>query len=130
MPASVKDDYAKAIGRAIAEARSERGMTQRDLQRAVGNSKTAVSNWERGVSAPTVQNLRELCKVLKVTPQRLLIMSEPGARTKSGGHGATARDLASQLAELRHAAQEVVPDLMKALGDAEKKARSLAGDET
>jgi len=75
MPASVSEEYRRAIGSAIKQARKERGMSQDALRRAVGNSKNAVSNWERGKSAPTTESLRDLCRVLDVTPQRLLVMN-------------------------------------------------------
>lgn len=37
-------------GRLIEQMRKEKNMTQADLADAVGVSKQAVSNWERGVS--------------------------------------------------------------------------------
>ena len=129
MPASVSEEYRRAIGSAIKQARKERGMSQDALRRAVGNSKNAVSNWERGKSAPTTESLRELCRVLDVTPQRLLVMNGTAPTGGVPERATAARELADQLADLSGVAQRVVPDLMGALVDAEQKARRLAGEQ-
>jgi len=132
MPASVSEEYRRAIGSAIKKARKERGMSQDALRLAVGNSKNAVSNWERGVSAPTAESLRALCRALDVTPQRLLGM---GHANQGGGRNeamTVARGLADQLAELRRVAEraeKAAPDLMGILKDAERKARRLAAEQ-
>jgi len=128
MPASVRKSYRKAIGRAIAAARSERAMTQVDLSSALGSSKNAVSNWERGASAPTAESLRDLCRVLHVPPQRLLGMSDETAAVPTATSVADARGLAGQLVELREVAEKAVPDLMQGLRKAEERARELAGE--
>jgi transcriptional regulator with XRE-family HTH domain len=128
MPASIERDYAKAIGEAIKTARERRRLTQLDLGRAVNNSKNAVSNWERGVSAPTVENLRELCRALDVTPQRLLGMTAATATAKRKEGRGVSRELVSQLASLRKAAERADTDLMRALREAEKKARQVADE--
>ncbi len=125
MPAPVSDEYRRAIGRAIKEARKERGMSQDELRLAVGNSKNAVSNWERGVSAPTAESLRSLCVALNVAPQRLLVMN--GTTTAEASPASVAaRMLAEQLADLRKEAQAVIPDLMGVLAKAEQTARGIA----
>jgi transcriptional regulator with XRE-family HTH domain len=124
MPAQVDGDYARQIGHAIAAARRERRMTQDELRRRLGNSKNAVSNWERGVSAPTVQSIRELCRVLRVTPERLLAVSavaDPGRRSQA----TDAEALASRLAALRRSAESAAPNLLRALREAEDEARRL-----
>ncbi|HWY18639.1 MAG TPA: helix-turn-helix transcriptional regulator [Solirubrobacteraceae bacterium] len=125
MPASVSEEYRREIGLAIKDARKKRGMSQDALGLAVGNSKNAVSAWERGESAPTAENLRNLCSVLGVAPQRLLVMN--GATTAGEGPDpAAVRMLADQLADLRREAQEIIPDLMGVLADAERTARRMA----
>jgi len=121
MPASVEKTYAKTIGEAIKAARERRRLTQVGLGRAVKNSKNTVSNWERGVSAPTVENLRELCLALGVEPQQLLAMPRAAELEDRGAGEATG--LVSQLASLRKAAEKAESDLMKAFLEAEEKAR-------
>lgn len=123
VPASIDPQYAQAIGKQIAAARRAGGLTQDDLCRRVGNSKNAVSNWERGASAPTIQNLRELCQALAVTPQQLLLMDGHPPVVESDR---AARDLVNVLTGLRERAEEAVPDLLAALKDAEDRARRIA----
>jgi transcriptional regulator with XRE-family HTH domain len=129
MPAGVDDEYARAIGDAIARARKARGMSQEQLRLRVGNSKNAVSSWERGKSAPTVQNLRELCRVLDVPPSQLLGMNG-GKPVKTHAPAAELQALAARLGELRRDAEAAVPDLMQRLTAAEAVARRLGGFDT
>jgi transcriptional regulator with XRE-family HTH domain len=129
MPAGVDPAYARQIGRAIAESRSARGMTQEELRVMVGNSKNAVSNWERGVSVPTVQNLRELCRVLRVPPERLLALNGAQRRERQTQLAADAEALASRLATLREAVEQTAPDLIGALREAEQEARRMGAEE-
>jgi len=126
MPAGIDDAYARAIGERIAEARRQRGLTQEDLRRRTGNSKTAVSNWERGVSAPTIQNLRELCQALAVAPQELLLMNGRSMATESASH-TDAKDLLERLTAVRRQAERAFPDLLTALKAAEDEARRQVG---
>lgn len=125
MPAGVDSEYAREIGRAIAEARRAMGMSQDDLRRRVGKSKTAVSNWERGVSAPTVQNVRELCRVLAVAPERLLGLNGDMRPAVPGEPSTDVRRLAERLSTLRQDAERAVPPLLNVLREAEREARRL-----
>lgn len=127
MPAGIDGEYARAIGRAVASARIARGMTQEELRRRVRNSKNTVSNWERGVSAPTVQNLRELCRVLEVAPERLLVLNRDAAPGGADALAAEVRVLAGQLRALRNDAEQSVPDLIERLREAEDAARRIGG---
>lgn len=104
-------------------------MTQEDLRLGVGNSKNAVSNWERGVSVPTVQNLRELCRVLRVPPERLLGLNGAGHRERHAQLAVEAQALAARLAALRRSAERAAPDLIGALRDAEREARRISAAE-
>jgi transcriptional regulator with XRE-family HTH domain len=126
MPAGVNPEYARQIGQAIAATRRARGMTQEDLRIRVGNSKNAVSNWERGVSVPTVQNLRELCCVLGVPPERLLVLNGAGRRQRRTQMAVDAQALAGRLATLRRTAEQAAPDLIGALRDAEREAQRIS----
>jgi transcriptional regulator with XRE-family HTH domain len=124
MPAGVDDDYARAIGAAIKAARRARGLSQEQLRLRVGNSKNAVSNWERGVSAPTVQNLRELCRVLRVGPEVLLGIA---ADDHEDPLASDLREVATSLAALRHDAESAGPDLIGRLREAEAAVRRIGG---
>lgn len=64
-------DYAKT-GQLIAQARRERGMTQRDLANRLHITDRAVSKWERGVSFPDVATLEPLSEVLELPLSQLI----------------------------------------------------------
>jgi transcriptional regulator with XRE-family HTH domain len=125
MPAGVDPEYARRIGQAIAASRRARRLTQEDLRLRVGNSKNAVSNWERGVSVPTIQNLRELCRVLRVPPERLMVLNRTRRHEAPAHFPAEARALAARLARLRETTERAAPDLIAALREAELEARRL-----
>ena len=46
----------------LIECRTEREMTQTDVGKIVGKSKTAVASWEQGLSMPDVVTLLHLAK--------------------------------------------------------------------
>lgn len=54
------------ISTRIREIRKERGFTQSDLGKRIGVSQPTVSDWEKGVTEPTVDNLRLLAVELGV----------------------------------------------------------------
>ena len=62
----------RKIGRFIAEARKELGMTQRELAEALGVSNRTVSKWECGDGLPELANILPLCELLRVTADELL----------------------------------------------------------
>lgn len=55
------------IGARIKKARKLRGMSQDELAELVGVSQPSVSEWERGVSNPTMDSLGMVAKVLRVS---------------------------------------------------------------
>ena len=59
-------------GRLIEQMRKEKNMTQADLADAVGVSKQAVSNWERGKRFPDVTLIEDLSRVLGVSPAEII----------------------------------------------------------
>ncbi len=60
------------IGRLIAQARRERGMTQQALAERLGVSNRTVSKWECGAGLPELMNLLPLCEALGLTADELL----------------------------------------------------------
>lgn len=60
------------IGRFIAEARKERGLTQKELAELLLISDKTVSKWECGNGLPEVSLMLPLCKELGVTVNELL----------------------------------------------------------
>lgn len=66
----VLDDatFRARLGRAIARARTLRGLTQKQLARRIGRSEAAVSRWEHGKSPPDAFDVHRLCAALKAPP--------------------------------------------------------------
>lgn len=60
------------IGIRIRKYRKEYGLTQEQLAKAIGVTKSRVSNWEQGINRPDADILAKLCKALKVSPSILL----------------------------------------------------------
>lgn len=60
------------LGRRIAEARRDVGLTQRDLADKVGVTAHAVSKWERGSACPDISILDEIACALHVSVSDLL----------------------------------------------------------
>ena len=59
-------------GRLIERMRREKNMTQAELADAVGVSKQAVSNWERGKRLPDVSLIESLSETLGVRAAELI----------------------------------------------------------
>lgn len=56
------------IGNAIKQARSERGISQGALARALSIDQASVSAWETGRNLPSVERLRQVEQALDSTP--------------------------------------------------------------
>ena len=65
-------EAALELGRRIRAARKARGMTQTEVERAVGVTHGPLSGWEAGTRNPTLGSLLALCRVLRVSPCTLL----------------------------------------------------------
>lgn len=74
-------DYTKT-GQLIAQARREKGMTQRDLANRLHITDRAVSKWERGVSFPDVATLEPLSEVLGLPLSQLITGASDGTATE------------------------------------------------
>lgn len=55
------------IGRRIKAMRKRRGLTQGGLADVFGISRTAVSQWERGMTLPTIETLERVAAVLRTS---------------------------------------------------------------
>lgn len=60
----------------IKTRRKELQLTQSDVAHVIGVSKTSVSQWEHGETAPKGENLFALCKILQCDPNWLLFGEE------------------------------------------------------
>ena len=56
---------AKKFGKKIKIARIENDMTQKDLADAIGALQKSISRYETGMSAPSLETLVKMAKVLK-----------------------------------------------------------------
>ncbi len=65
-------DY-KEVGKRIAERRKELGLKQRQVNEMAELSDKYLSNIETARSIPSIDVLMRICKVLKTTPDYLLI---------------------------------------------------------
>ena len=61
-----------SLGKRIADARHDLGLTQRELAEKVGVTAQAVSKWERGSSCPDISILDEVANTLNVSVSSLL----------------------------------------------------------
>lgn len=126
MPEGVNRQFMREIGQAITDARKARRMTQSELGERVRKSTNAVSNWERGASAPTVESLRELCAVLDVTPAHL--MGIAGNRDRAPRESTAFRravELDRRIGALRRDAEDSIPSLIDALDKLKLEAKRL-----
>jgi transcriptional regulator with XRE-family HTH domain len=55
----------------ILQLRRDRGLTQEQLANACGVDKTAVSHWEKGLSAPKSERIPQVASALGVTIDEL-----------------------------------------------------------
>ena len=63
-------------GREIAAARTEKGLTQKQLAKILGVTDKAVSKWERGLNYPDITLLKPISEVLEISVVRLLCAEE------------------------------------------------------
>ncbi|WP_127849323.1 helix-turn-helix domain-containing protein [Lacticaseibacillus hulanensis] len=71
------------IGRKIMTARKEKNMTQLALADQLGVSYQAISNWERGQSAPDIDKLPDLAQVLGISLNDLFDMDDADKKVVS-----------------------------------------------
>ena len=56
----------------IRELRKDKGLTQKQLAELINKSPTGVASWEQGLSEPSVNDIRSLCKIFEVSSYYLL----------------------------------------------------------
>lgn len=67
----MKSESAK-LGRNLKRIRAEKGMTQGDIVRTLGVSRSFISNIENGNTNPTLSTITNLAKALGVSSDELL----------------------------------------------------------
>ena len=102
------------FGTFIAEARKEKGMTQKDIADKLGITDKAVSKWERGESMPDVMTLVQLSELFEITVDELL--ADPNALpAESGGRIEQVMEAAVQKTLKRKANKNVIRALSTTL---------------
>lgn len=71
-----RDLFLKAVSAELRKARERADLTVSDLHRATGISRTVLQGYEAGRFVPGAMELKKLCQVLKVTPNRILFGEE------------------------------------------------------
>lgn len=67
----VSDMITSNVGKRIKEAREKLKLTQMDIAKYMGTSRPAVTNWETGMSSPTLYTVHQVATFLQVTPEWL-----------------------------------------------------------
>lgn len=61
-----------SFGERLAKLRESKGWLQRDLAFRMSVKANTISNWEKGISRPNLDQICQLCQVLAVTSDHLL----------------------------------------------------------
>ena len=64
--------------------RDQRGMTQTELAKRLGITRSSVNAWEMGISVPSTQDLVELARLFKVSTDYLLGVASSATVNVSG----------------------------------------------
>ncbi len=54
----------------IEELRRGKGITQKDLAKAIGISKSAVYKWGKSSSFPSLENIESICRIFNITVEQ------------------------------------------------------------
>ncbi len=84
------DPFLAALGRTLAAARRDRGLTQGALGRALGIDRATISRWEAADRTPTILHLRRFACLIGRPAGRLLDDAED--RLARGDDAGTVRD--------------------------------------
>ena len=68
----------KTFGERLARLREDKGWLQRDLALRVCVKANTISNWEKGISRPNLDQLCLLCQALSVTSDTMLGLDKTG----------------------------------------------------
>lgn len=71
-----REAFLKAVSAEVRKARERADMTVSDLHRETGISRTVLQGYEAGKFVPGSLELKKLCQVLKVSPNRILFGEE------------------------------------------------------
>jgi len=64
--------------------REQKGLTQSDLAKQLGITRSSVNAWELGISVPSTQYIVELAKIFKVSTDHLLCVDHTATISIAG----------------------------------------------
>lgn len=64
--------------------RERRGLTQSELAKQLGITRSSVNAWEQGISVPSTQNIVELAAIFKISTDYLLGVESTASINVSG----------------------------------------------
>lgn len=64
----------------LARARKEIGITQTELARKLDVSIGSIKNWEYGASSPNIAQIKDLCRILRISPEEIVEVLYPEAQ--------------------------------------------------
>lgn len=108
------------VGQVIRKYRTAAGMDQATLAAKLGYTKTAIGNWELGLTRPDIDNVPKLCKELKIPVTELLGMA---AETALPAEDKALLEMYHQLSKFdKHTVRQIMDRLLFQL-DTKEKAR-------
>ncbi|MDR3263066.1 MAG: helix-turn-helix domain-containing protein [Clostridiales bacterium] len=66
------------IGDKIKDLRKEKKMSQTDLGKILNTSQDTISLWEKNISKPDIDTVKELCVLFNITSDYLLGLEDEG----------------------------------------------------
>ena len=85
------------IGKFIAASRKTAGLTQTQLAEKLGITDKAVSKWERGIAMPDSSIMLELCKILDISVNELLIGEKKSMENNNQNNEQLLLDMAKEI---------------------------------
>ena len=85
------------IGKFIAACRKTAGLTQTQLAEKLGITDKAVSKWERGIAMPDSSIMLELCKILDISVNELLIGEKKSMENNNQNNEQLLLDMAKEI---------------------------------
>ena len=64
--------YMKDLGQKLKDLRLEKGLTQAEVSKKLGLTRTAIANYELGIREPSLEILKKICKFFEVSSDFLL----------------------------------------------------------
>lgn len=68
------------VGSLLARARKEIGITQTELAGKLKVSIGSIKNWEYGASSPNIVQIKDLCRILRISPEEIVRVLYPEAQ--------------------------------------------------